>query len=102
MLRNQSGNRKKLLESYERQPLGKILSLLAPYKKLLVACFFMGSMFNMIVLTVPWMLKIAIDRVLPAADYLLFSVLCVAMLIAYLCRCLLRYLLLMTFDYTGW
>ena len=101
MLNNTSVSRKKLLESYERQPLDKIFALFRPYRKILVLCFFMGISFNMIGLTVPWMLKIAIDRVLPAADYLLFSVLCVAMLIIYLCRCLLRYLLSSTVDYTG-
>lgn len=101
MLNHTSLSRKKLLESYERQPLDKIFVLFRPYVKLLVACFFMGITFNMTGLTVPWMLKIAIDRVLPAADYLLFSVLCVAMLIIYLCRCLLRYLLSSTIDYTG-
>ncbi|MBQ9503085.1 MAG: ABC transporter ATP-binding protein, partial [Lentisphaeria bacterium] len=101
MLNNRSVSRKKLLESYERQPLDKIFALFRPYRKILVLCFFMGISFNMIGLTVPWMLKIAIDRVLPAADFLLFSVLCVAMLIIYLCRCLLRYLLSSTVDYTG-
>ena len=101
MLNNQTVSRKKLLESYERQPLDKIFALFRPYRKLIVAAFFIGITFNMISLTVPWLLKIAIDRVLPAADYLLFSVLCVAMIIIYLCRCLLRYLLTSTVDYTG-
>ena len=101
MLNNQTVSRKKLLESYERQPLDKIFALFRPYRALIVAAFFIGITFNMISLTVPWLLKIAIDRVLPAADYLLFSVLCVAMIIIYLCRCLLRYLLTSTVDYTG-
>lgn len=101
MLNDQSIDKKQLLESYERQPLDKIFALFRPYRKLLVACFFMSILFNMVTLTVPWMLKISIDRVLPAADYLLFSVLCVVMLIIYLCRCLLRYLFTSTVDYTG-
>ena len=68
---------------------------------MLIASFFLGITFNLIGLTVPWMLKIAIDRVLPAADYLLYSVLCVSMLIIYLSRCLVRYLLSSMIDYTG-
>ena len=90
-----------MLEKYEKQPLDKIFALFRPYRRMLLASFFLGITFNLIGLTVPWMLKIAIDRVLPAADFLLFSVLCVSMLIIYLSRCLLRYLLSSTIDYTG-
>ncbi|MCI5778717.1 MAG: ABC transporter ATP-binding protein/permease [Lentisphaeria bacterium] len=101
MLRERKINRKSLLESYERQPLDKIFALFRPYWKMALLTFFFAIAFNMIGLTVPWMLKIAIDRVLPNADYLLFSLLCAAMLTIYLCRCLLRYLLSCTVDYTG-
>ncbi|MBR2910092.1 MAG: ABC transporter ATP-binding protein [Lentisphaeria bacterium] len=90
-----------MLEQYDKQPLDKIFALFRPYRKMLVASFFLGITFNLIGLTVPWMLKIAIDRVLPAANYLLYSVLCVSMLIIYLSRCLVRYLLSSMIDYTG-
>ena len=101
MLRSKTPSRKAVLESYEKQPLGKIFALFRPYRRMLIASFFLAITFNLIGLTVPWMLKIAIDRVLPAADFLLFSVLCVSMLIIYLSRCLPRYLLSSTIDYAG-
>ena len=101
MLRSKTPSRKDVLEQYDKQPLDKIFALFRPYRKMLVASFFLGITFNLIGLTVPWMLKIAIDRVLPAADYLLYSVLCVSMLIIYLSRCLVRYLLSSMIDYTG-
>ncbi|MBR1953335.1 MAG: ABC transporter ATP-binding protein [Lentisphaeria bacterium] len=101
MLRSKTPSRKDVLEQYDKQPLDKIFALFRPYRKMLVASFFLGITFNLIGLTVPWMLKIAIDRVLPAADYLLYSVLCVSMLIIYLSRCLVRYLLSNMIDYTG-
>ena len=78
MLRSKTQSRKDVLEQYDKQPLDKIFALFRPYRKMLVASFFLGITFNLIGLTVPWMLKIAIDRVLPAADYLLYSVLCAA------------------------
>ena len=101
MLRSKTQSRKDVLEQYDKQPLDKIFALFRPYRKMLIASFFLGITFNLIGLTVPWMLKIAIDRVLPAADYLLYSVLCVSMLIIYLSRCLVRYLLSSMIDYTG-
>ena len=101
MRRPQEIDRKALLASYERQPLGKIFALFKPYRKMLVASFVLMVSLNMVGLTLPWMLKIAIDRVLPNADYLLFWVLCFAMTIVYLTRCLLRYLASYTVDYTG-
>ncbi len=101
MTRNKNAARKNVLESYEKQPLGKIFALFRPYRKMLVISFFLTIIFDMIALTVPWMLKISVDRVLPAADYLLFTVLCIAMIIIYLSRCMLRYLLTSIVDYTG-
>ena len=101
MRRPQEIDRNALLASYERQPLGKIFVLFKPYRKMLVASFLLMVSLNMVGLTLPWMLKIAIDRVLPNADYLLFWVLCFAMTIVYLTRCLLRYLASYTVDYTG-
>ena len=101
MLQQSNPSKKDVLNQYEKQPLDKIFALLKPYRRLLVTSFFLAILFNMIGLTVPWMLKIAIDRVLPAGDYLLFSVLSVSMLIIYLTKCLLRYLFSSTIDYAG-
>ncbi|MBQ7694038.1 MAG: hypothetical protein IJT50_02840, partial [Lentisphaeria bacterium] len=61
-----------LTKSYEKQPLDKIFPLVRPYKWLFVSSVVSLILFNMVGLTLPWMLKIAIDRVLPNADYLLF------------------------------
>ena len=80
MRRPQEIDRNALLASYERQPLGKIFVLFKPYRKMLVASFLLMVSLNMVGLTLPWMLKIAIDRVLPNADYLLFWVLCFGIL----------------------
>jgi ABC-type bacteriocin/lantibiotic exporter with double-glycine peptidase domain len=94
-------DRKSMLESYEKQPLDKVFALFRPYRKMLFIGFLLTIIFNMIALTVPWMLKIAVDRVLPAGDYLMFAILCVAMIIIYLSRCMIRYMLSSTVDYTG-
>jgi len=49
----------------------------------------------------PWMLKIAIDRILPNADYLLFWIIAFVMLLFYFVRSLLRYIACYLVDYTG-
>ena len=90
-----------LAKNYEKQPLSKIFPLVRPYKWLFVSAVVALILFNMIGLTLPWMLKIAIDRVLPNADYILFWVLCGSMVIIYLVRCLLRYISSYLVAYTG-
>ena len=90
-----------LAKNYEKQPLSKIFPLVRPYKWLFVSAVVALILFNMIGLTLPWMLKIAIDRVLPNADYILFWVLCGSMIIIYLVRCLLRYISSYLVAYTG-
>ncbi len=101
MIRHKTSERKSVLDGYEKQPLDKIFALFRPYRKMLIISFFLTIIFDMIALTVPWMMKVAVDRVLPAADYLLFTFLCIAMIIIYLSRCMLRYLLSSIVDYTG-
>jgi len=90
-----------LQKRYDHQPLSKILPLLRPYRFLLLGSLVTLICFNMIGLVLPWMLKIAIDRVIPNADYLLFIVLCFVMIVIYLCRGLLRYVAAYLTDYTG-
>ena len=85
-------NREQLFQSYERQPLDKVLPLLKPYRGLFAGSVISLILFNMIGLTMPWMMKISIDRILPNADYLLYWILCGSMLLIYLCRALLRYI----------
>lgn len=90
-----------LVKKYDRQSLEKVLPLIKPYRGLLIAAICTLIMFNSIGITMPWLLKIAIDRVIPNADYMLFWVLCGAMLIIYTARVLLRYVASYLVDYTG-
>ena len=93
--------KEELVAAYDRQPLGKVLKLFRPYRGMIAGAVASLILFNMITLTMPWMLKIAIDRVLPAADYLLFWLLAGSMVIIYLMRGLLRYVACFMIDYTG-
>ena len=67
-------------------------SFLKPYNGLIVFASISNLLFTALALTLPWMLKIAIDRVLPTADYGLFFILCGAMLTTYSVRCAIRYI----------
>ena len=67
-------------------------SFLRPYNGLIVFASISNLLFTALALTLPWMLKIAIDRVLPTADYGLFFILCGAMLTTYSVRCVIRYI----------
>lgn len=67
-------------------------SFLRPYHSLIFFASFSNLIFTGLALTLPWMLKIAIDRVLPTADYGLFFILCGAMITTYSVRCVLRYI----------
>ena len=67
-------------------------SFLKPYHGLLVFSIISNIIFTGLALTLPWMLKIAIDRVLPTADYGLFFILCAAMITTYSVRCAVRYI----------
>ena len=51
-----------LAKNYEKQPLNKIFPLVRPYKWLFISAVVALILFNMVGLTLPWMLKIAIDR----------------------------------------
>ena len=86
---------------YKKETFSKISPIFLQYKWMLLAATATYIMFNMIGLVMPWMLKIAIDRILPNADYLLFWILCGLMVIIYLARFLLRYVAMYMVDYTG-
>lgn len=90
-----------IIKKYDKSSLIKVFPMLKPYRKLMLASLFTLIVFNSIGITMPWMLKIAIDRVIPNADYMLFWVLCGSMLIIYTARCLLRYVSNYTMDYTA-
>ena len=94
-------NREELVARYEKQSMDKVWPIFWQYRSLLFAATGTMIIFNMIGLTMPWMLKIAIDRILPNADYVLFWILSGSMIIIYLMRMLLRYVASYLVDYTG-
>jgi len=84
-----------------KQPMSKILPYILQYKWLLFGATLAFIILNMMGLVLPWLLKIAIDRVLPNADYLLFFILCGVLIILYMARVLIRYIAYYLNDYTG-
>ena len=94
-------DRKTILSGYDNQSFEKVWELLAPYRPMLYGSIVSLILFNLTALGLPWMLKIAIDRILPNADELLFWVMACVMLILYLMRALLRYIACYTIDYLG-
>ncbi len=94
-------DRDKIISGYENQSFDKVWALIKPYRPMLYGSIITLILFNMVGLSLPWMLKIAIDRVLPNADEVLFWILACVMLILYLVRSLLRYIASYTIDYLG-
>ena len=94
-------DRNSIMSGYENQSFEKVWALIKPYRPMLFAS--MGSLilFNICGLSLPWMLKIGIDRVLPNADETLFWILACVMLLLYLVRGLLRYIACYLVDYLG-
>ncbi|MGE4564955.1 MAG: ABC transporter ATP-binding protein [Victivallaceae bacterium] len=70
----------------------RFLDLIRPYRGLIVAAVVVQICFSLLGLATPWMLKIAIDRILPNADYELFYILCGVMAVIYAMRCIMRYI----------
>jgi subfamily B ATP-binding cassette protein MsbA len=56
-------------------------------------------MFTNLGLTLPLMLKIAIDKILPNADFQLFLILCGSMLLIFMARCMFRYVYCYLINY---
>ena len=93
--------RDKINSGYENQSFEKVWALIKPYRPMLFGSVITLILFNMVGLSLPWMLKIAIDRVLPNADEVLFWILACVMMLLYLMRSLLRYIASYTIDYLG-
>ena len=94
-------DRDKIMSGYENQSFEKVWLLLKPYRTMLLGSMGALILFNLSGLSLPWMLKIAIDRVLPNADETLFWILAVVMMLLYLVRSLLRYIASYMVDYLG-
>jgi len=67
-------------------------ALIRPYRKLIIGATISVMMFSNLGLVLPFMLKIAIDKVLPNQDFQLYMILCGGMILIALSRCMLRYL----------
>ncbi|MBE6366167.1 MAG: ABC transporter ATP-binding protein [Lentisphaerae bacterium] len=94
-------DRDKIMSGYENQSFEKVWLLLKPYRTMLLGSMGALILFNLSGLSLPWMLKIAIDRVLPNADETLFWILAFVMMLLYLVRSLLRYIASYMVDYLG-
>lgn len=75
--------------------------MLKPYRYLLTGAAVTLVMFTNLGLVLPWMLKIAIDKVLPNADYTLFYLLCGAMLLIFAARSIVRYIAIYLINYSA-
>jgi ABC-type bacteriocin/lantibiotic exporter with double-glycine peptidase domain len=60
--------------------------LIKPYRYLMFGTIIALCCFSALGLTLPWMLKIAIDKVIPNADYTLFALLCCGMFLLFSAR----------------
>ncbi len=74
-------------------------ALVKPYRMLLIGTVLCIIMFTNLGLTMPLMLKIAIDKVLPNADFQLFLIMCGGMILIFLARCLFRYVYCYLINY---
>ncbi len=68
------------------------LRLVKPYRYLLTGSIIALFSFSVLGLALPWMLKIAIDRIIPNADYSLFLLLCGGMFLIFSGRIIFFYI----------
>ncbi|MFA6714192.1 MAG: ABC transporter ATP-binding protein [Victivallales bacterium] len=77
------------------------LRLVKPYRYLVFGSVVSLFAFSTLGLALPWMLKIAIDRVIPNADYGLFLLLCFGMLLIFSARAIFFYISNYLMTYTS-
>ena len=75
--------------------------LIKPYRYLLIGTTIALCCFSAFGLALPWMLKIAIDRVIPNADYTLFALLCCGMFLLFSGRAICYYIASYLTAYTS-
>lgn len=75
--------------------------LLKPYRYLMIGTVVSLCCFSAFGLALPWMLKIAIDRVIPNADYSLFALLCGGMFLLFSARAVCFYIASYLTTYTS-
>jgi len=67
-------------------------NLLKPYRYLVIGTIIALCAFSALGLALPWMLKIAIDKIIPEADYSLFALLCCGMVLLFSARAVCFYI----------
>ena len=75
--------------------------LIKPYRYLLIFSIITLFAFSTLGLALPWMLKIAIDNIIPNADYNLFILLCLGMLMVFSGRTIFFYISNYLMTYTS-
>jgi ATP-binding cassette, subfamily B, bacterial MsbA len=75
--------------------------LLKPYRYLMLGIVVALCCFSALGLALPWMLKIAIDRIIPNADYSLFALLCGGMFLLFSGRAVCYYIASYLTTYTS-
>ena len=75
--------------------------LIAPYKWLIASATLSLILFSNLGMIMPWIMKIAIDRVLQTGDYELLFVLSLTVILVFLIRSLMRYTTVWLSGYTG-
>jgi len=76
-------------------------NLLKPYRYLVIGTIITLCCFSGLGLALPWMLKIAIDRIIPNADYSLFVLLCGGMVLLFSARAVCYYIACYLSSYTS-
>ncbi len=75
--------------------------LLKPYRYLILGTIVSLCCFSVLGLALPWMLKITIDRIIPNADYSLFTLLCCGMVLLFSARAICFYIASYLTTYTS-
>ncbi len=75
--------------------------LLKPYRYLMIGTIIVLCAFSALALALPWMLKIAIDNIIPNADYNLFALLCGGMFLLFSARAICYYITSYLTTYTS-
>lgn len=68
----------------------KVSSLLRQYRGLIFLSAITSIMFSSLALVLPRLLQVAIDKIIPSRDYMLFAVVCIFMVIVYVVRFIMR------------
>jgi subfamily B ATP-binding cassette protein MsbA len=68
----------------------KVSSLLRQYRGLIFLSAITSIMFSSLALVLPRLLQVAIDKIIPSRDYMLFAVVCIFMVIIYVVRFIMR------------